>query len=282
MPTTVRRPLKWLAGIQEADVQTVQTRASSLLQEGPTVLEEVAHNGVVCLRLLLEKDAAPPVDQSIVALGARLIINTRAVSLLLQHGYIAPSILLMREMIHALVLGLFLRGHPEKADAWMKSNTAKERLQFAFGNIRRNVEHGEAWKGVYDYLSTMGHANVEARVAYGRSRRMFGYDYEVRGLYDPPQIAVLFVQTLELLLWFESYFYDWYRQELKMPSDFESNLKRLDAATKEFKRDLRTRAEGDDTAGVHKDSLSIVEQSEAVITLKTMMEEKWRGRELRP
>lgn len=276
----MKRPLRWAIGLHEADPLTVQSKVSSLLREGPAVLEEIARHGADGLRLLLEKDAASSVDVSIVTLGARLFNSARAVSLLLQHGYIASSTLQLREMIHSLVLALFLRAHPEKAEAWLRAETLSEQTQLAFRNIWRHVEHGEVWKDAYGYFSTMGHANAEAHVTYSRPRQVFGYDLCLRGVYQPVVITLLFGHTLQILLWFQECFYDWYHQELTIPVDFKSNLSRLDAATKEFHKELGSRASQEDTAAVHDDSLPISEQAGAIISLQLMMEQKRRDKEI--
>ncbi|MBI4299464.1 MAG: hypothetical protein HY666_06865 [Chloroflexi bacterium] len=226
---------------------------------------------------MLEKDAASSVDLSTLTLGAKLLSNARASSLLLQHGYIDSSILLIREMIHTLMLTLFLHAHPEKAETWMKANTPSQREKFAFREIWRTVEHGEAWNGLYKLFSKMAHANVEARVTFGRSRKAFGYDLQVRGVYDPRQIIVLFVLTLQIPLWFQGYFCDWYQQELSIPAEFESEMKTMNFATEEFNKQLWRRAEKDTPSEVHKDELSISEQVQAKALLMLMALEKRIG-----
>jgi len=272
-----KRPLKWLIGLNEEDPIGVQGKVSALLQEGPAVLDEIVRHGTEGLALLLEKDAAEPVDKSVVTLGARLFHQARAVNLLLQNGYIGPSVLLVREMVHTLVLALFLRSYPERADSWHRADTKKERLEFSFGKIREHVEHGEAWKEVYDYYSTMAHSNSEAKVTYAQSRQVFGYDLHLQGFYDPVPTTMLFAQTLRITLWFQRYFYDWYSQELSISVDFESNLDTLDAATKQFLKDLNDRADREDTTEVHDDSLPIYEQVKAIALLHLMIEQKRRG-----
>ena len=272
-----KRPLKWAMGLTEEDPATVRGKTYSLLQEGPAVLEEIVHHGKEGLNLLLNKDAAKDVDMSILTLGSRLFHQARAVNLLLQNGYIGPSILLVREMVHTLALALFLQSHPEKAVSWLRAETKEERLRFQFGRIWKHVELGEAWKELYDYYSTMAHGNSEAKVTYARSRHLFGFDLQLQGFYDPVPIATFLVETMRFCLWFQQYFFDWYSEDLDIPVQFGSRLELLDEATKEYYDRVKERADREATTADYADSLSIYEQSRAIFALRQMIEEKRRG-----
>jgi hypothetical protein len=269
----MKRPLKWLVGLNESDPEEVETKTASLLREGPAVLEHALLHGSGGLKLLLEKDSAKPVDRVVITLGARLFSHARAVSILLRRGYTPPAILVLREMIHSLVLVQFFRANPEKAKVWDEAKDWREREKFAFRNIWKHVEHGEEWKKTYDFMSNMAHANAQAKVTYGQLRKVFGYDLQLRGFYDPKPIAHWFVSALQVTIWFQGYFYDWYRQELSIPTSFESDLNTLATSTKVFKKELTDRA-AEEAKHPRNDTMSTSEQVDALAWLWYMMEQK--------
>ena len=236
-------PLRWMLTLMKEEPANVQDQVSSLLREGLAVHEEAENLCFEALAALLDRLDVDADEETITVLAAQFLDAASASRSLLAQGRVRACMSQIRAMVESFAVMLYVRGQPERAHAWHDAQSAPERREFSFGQIKDEIAEGEHWKGVWDLCNEVVHTNRGAMPAQMRPRLVEGFDLYVGPFFDPGPLAGFFGLSFLVVLRLAESIGEWYTNELALPKDYHARLQGLIAGYQEFESELSQRAQ---------------------------------------
>ena len=196
------RPLYIFKSVVEQDSTITLEKINNLLGE-IVVVSDKAHKCLAeCIKLLTAKDSDSDVDAHIVDLGVRMWNDFKVTGELVKKGFYLQSMMVIRDAVETIALAEYLHDFPDKANAWWKAKTKRERLRFSLNNIKDDIVDGQSLKELWDMLSSYIHTNSKAVPAYGADKPYYGHNLFLNGFYYPSSVEFLFTLRLDLCIEF--------------------------------------------------------------------------------
>ncbi len=217
------RPIYIWKSVVEQDSTITRERIMSLLGE-IVIVSDKAHKCLAeCIKLLTKKGHTV-VDAHIVDLGVRVWNDLNISSEFTKNGIYLQAMMMERDVIETMALIEYLHSFPEKAEAWWKADTRKERLRFSLNAIKEKIKDGQKMKGAWDSLSSYIHPNGRATPAYAADKPYFGHNLFLGGFYYPESVSSDFCIQLGLCIDLLEKIRDWYKNELEFPDELSKEI----------------------------------------------------------
>lgn len=232
------RPLLALQDIVISNDSEVRAQIHRLLDGSEPLIEECLDILSLILNEMKKIDRAPDLDVELSVLGVRVYNDAKAISTLINNGYILQSMMIERDMVEIRVLADYFIRNEEKVKEWRKAKTIEERLLFAINRIKEHTPEGKGWKKVFDHLSGYLHPNKLGSVVYAKEKEYFGYNLYLGGIFTPAAIKNEFELAFSLLSNIVGSYIELYSDKLKLPKEISERFEKNDSATDAFCKKL--------------------------------------------
>lgn len=187
-------PLRWLVTLTAGERRPSRELADAIRPclRASAALERVG----LRIAAAIAEATDPPTS-----LAAQLTILGYAMSaanaarLLIRSGHVRAAESQMRAIIEDFAVIEYLDGHIDRADAWRRAVTRKEREAFGFGRIRASAPTAARFQPLWDGSGEYIHTNSSALPTHSHRRDVFGYDIPVGPFFDPLPIVTMLAIT---------------------------------------------------------------------------------------
>ncbi|MCJ7655872.1 MAG: hypothetical protein MUO97_11370 [Dehalococcoidia bacterium] len=261
------RPLYIFKSVVEEDSSVTHKKIGNLLGEIVNVSDKAHKCLAQCIQLLTKKDRASTadihrvdihrvdihrVDIHTVDLGVRVWNDLKVASELTRNGFYLQSMMLLRDAVETRAMAEYLHSLPNKAEAWWKAKEKQERLCFSMKTIKGNIEEGQKWYDIWDWLSSHIHPTSKATAVYATDKPYYGHYLFLGGFYDPGSVEFTYTLQLDLCIEFLGKMMNLYKNE----PEFADKLSRdIDSLKSEYHIQasyLKERAESENKEVVDK------------------------------
>ncbi len=211
------RPIYIYKSVVEQEPEKTHEKIKKLLGEFVIVSDKARECFTECIKILTTKYSINDVDAHIIDLAVRAWNDFKVTSELVKMGFYLQAIMVLRDTIEIMAIIEYLHSFPEKANAWWKAKTTKERRLFSINNIKDAIEDGEEWAESWSILSSYIHPNGSATPYYAADKPYYGHNLFLNGFYYPSSVEFVFTLQLDLCIEFLKRMKDWYSTELRFP-----------------------------------------------------------------